>query len=263
MKTNRYYQEVLGREFSPKHLVMRLFLSFSTIFRPLLQVFTRSCFGERYFSLGGAIFIALVLFSLPFSFATIHFGSIYSFESENPTFLQTIWHNIFWYAYLVAFLYFSIQRRMEFTKSRSCFDFSKYSKASGFFDLRLMHLKLNGKTPTPRQIEVLIEPALFFLPGVLFIAIGQSFGYLLLLTSLIYSAGYYCAYRLGDDFILEQIDIYISGEEFERFFVEGLDSRETRGFRGYGRPSNPKTARKVADIINDENAVDIDFEEVD
>ena len=99
-----------------------------------------------------------------------------------------------------------------------------------------------------RKIETLLEPAFFFLLGFGLNILGQYIGFILIFCSIFYSLGYLCAYKMGDDFVMDKIDEMIMNEELESAFVNEKNADQTRGVRFYAQKPNSKSdRRKVAD----------------
>ena len=259
MKKNLYYQIMYRRGNFIKEFILGLFMGISSWLRLLLEVFIRKNMGERYFSFSSSIIVAVLLALLPFQIAEVH-----RFFSGDFSFWQVIGRNILWYLYLIAFLYHADLRRREVKRLPSVFDFARFSLSTGNIHPQFYNFSIDGTTPSVRTIETLLEPAFFFIIGLLLAIIGQSLGILLIVCSIIYSLSYVAAYHLGDNFVMDTIDEMICNEELVAAFVEGRDPSQTRGFNPYGRkPSDPEMRRRVVDdMMGGENTQDIDFEEV-
>ncbi len=262
MRSNYYYRQVFGRKNHLKEFLLTFFMSISSAPRMLLEVFIRKNFGERYFSFSLAIFTGVVLFFLPFTSNGISrmFSSGYGYggygRSDNSLW-SVITHNPLWYIYIAAFIYFCIKRRSEIKSSRSSFDFGKFSKYSGDIHPLILALRKDRPKLSVRLIETALEPALFFIAGLILVFIGQSLGWLILICSIIYSLSNSAAYYVGDNAMLDIIDKVICNEGLKDYFIEGKEADEQTGFRAYGRrPSDPENGRRAY-----ENSFD-DFDEV-
>jgi hypothetical protein len=228
--------------------------------RLLLEVFIRKNFGERYFSFSATIVMTICLFMFPIAAAksSSMFSSGYGYGGGgDSSFFYVIGHNILWYAFLAAFMYFSIQRRSEITHSKSSFDFGKFSQYSGDIHPKILELRNERPNLSIRIIETTIEPGLFFIAGIILCLLGQSLGILILVCSILYSLSNSAAYYIGDNAMLDIIDKVICNEGLKDYFMGGKEAEEQTGFRAYGRrPSDPENGKKAY-----ENSFD-DFDEV-
>ena len=254
MKKNLYYQHTLSR-YSFKEALVNLFLGLSWP-RMILEVFLRKNFGDRYFYLSTAIVVAVFLGLMPayVKFILAFFQRRYE-EFDVWAFL---FHYTTWYLFIAAFLYASFARHKEKRWLPSVFDFERYSRSSGEINPIFFQLRLAGKPADIRTVETLLEPSGFFIVSLLLILLGQRLGFLLLGCSVFYSLSYRAAYRFGDNFVMDHIDEMICNEELVAAFVDDVDSRQTRGFRFYGRrPADPDVRRKVAETFweDEEDAV--------
>jgi len=243
MKKNLYYKNVFGRRNGIKAFFYSLFISIASWPRLLLEVFTRSNMGERYFSFSSSIILTVILAIAPYAGEySRNYGSV-----EVGKFLL---HNLTWYAYLAAFMYFSIQRRKEIKTLPGVFDFKRFSLSGGVIDKRLTDLRFNGQKFNIRTLECLIEPAFFFIIGLGLLLLGQNIGYLITICSIIYSLSYCAAYDIGDNFIMDKIDEIICGEELTKDLKDDNDTSKSRGFNAYGRkPSDPELRKKTMDAM--------------
>lgn len=249
MKKNLYYHIVLSRRNVIKEFILNIFLEIASGPRLLLEVFTRTKFGERYFSFSQAIILTIVLALFPIIKSNMSGFYSYPYRREETDGILTIlWHNFTWYAYLGAFMYQCFKRREEIKREPSVFDFARFSLSTGVVNPAFYDFKINGKTPTPRQVSILLEPAIFLGFGILLAIFQQSLGYLLIFCSITYSLSWKAAFYRGDQFIMDKIDQLIANEETARSFIDGRKPEETRGFETYGkRPENTDFRRKVAE----------------
>jgi len=254
MKKNLYYRAVSGRKNSIKDMIGAFFYGLSGYPRILLEVFIRKNFGERYFTLSAASVNFIVLFFIPFFMDMIPNRGYYG--GSDTSFGDVILKNITWYLFLATYIYFCILRWKEIKKSKRIYDFTRYSLSDGTTDPRLSSIKINGKQVDNRTLETLIEPAFFFVIGVILLICVQKIGLLLILASIIYSLSYYYAYRHGDNFVLDKIDEMISIKNMYKSFVDGLNPDETDGFKTRGeRPKDAGYRRKLVEemIVDDDD----------
>ena len=255
MKRNLYYKAVFARTNYIKMAILGFFLAIASWPRLLLEVFIRKDFGERYFSLATAIILFLILSYFPmfhgfsYSYGYGGDGGFWSYVKSDPT----------WYLFLFGFLAVSIMRYLEIRNSPSVFDFAKFSLSTGIINPIFYRIKISGKRPDSRTISIFLEPAFFFIIGLILFLLKQSVGVLIMVCAVCYSLGYYGSYYVGDEFIMDTIDEMICNEELVSSFVEGKDSWQTRGFDGNrGRTVDPEMRRKMADYFTQ----DVDYEEV-
>lgn len=253
MKKNLYYHTVYGRRNVIKEFILSTFLEISSGPRLLLEVFTRTKFGERYFSFSSAIILTLILAIYPIVISNMPSFDNYAYygREESGTGIGAILSKYFtWYAYLGAFMYQCFKRREEIKREPSVFDFARFSLSTGVVNPAFLDFKINGKTPTPRQVSILLEPAIFLGFGILLAIFQQSLGYLLIFCSITYSLSWKAAFYRGDQFIMDKIDELIANEEMTESFIHGRRPEETRGFETYGRrPENTDFRRKVAETF--------------
>ncbi len=248
MKQNSYFRAVEVRRNLIKNAILDLFLGLSSYPRLALEVFLRKHFGERYFSLASTITVAVILAILPVSgsfFESLFGGHSHRSYKGGSGFWGKY---LTWYLFLVAFCYVAVRRYREVVHSPSVFDFGRYSKFHGVINGGLLRLSVLGRFFTVRQIEVWVEPGLFFLAGLLLSFFGQNLGTLWIVCSIFYSQSYAALYKKGDDFVMDTIDEMILNEELQAAFVNGQDGLKTRGVRFYSRrPGSKSDRQKLAD----------------
>lgn len=252
MKKNLYYKTMFRRHNVIKEFFYNLFFSICSGPRLLLEVFVRKNFGERYFSFSTAIVLAFILAIIP-----VFIQAAYSVTSGS-VFLRLILHFLTWYAAIAAFVYMAIKRREEIKRLPSVFDFARFSLSAGMLDNRFFDFTIKGRRFTVREIETMVEPALFFVIGFGLMILAQPIGVVIMFCAICYSVSYFATYWKGDNFIMDKIDEMILNEEYVNAFVDGMDPDDTRGVRYYGRaPVDPEVRRQLVDSI----IVDTDFVE--
>lgn len=255
-KTTSYYRTVIGRQNLLTDTFLSAFLLICSYPRLLLEVFIRKNFGERYFRFSSVITIILILGVSPFlaDYASNFTDGGDSFMNEGYSASQRRQMGIVnflmdwgsWYAFLAAFFFMSLRRAKEVSASKSIFDFGRYTLSSGEFNEKVAAIKISGKQATNRQIETLIEPAIFLIIGGVLWFLNQKVGILLTVCSVIYSFSYMAAYRLGDNFILDKIDEVICNQALAKFLHGGVSAsgENEDSFKGF---------RVMADIPKDGN----------
>lgn len=261
MEKQLSYRATIARPQVFRDHIYTWLLAFSSWPRLLLEVFTRRNFGERYFSMSSAVLAALFLAYYPFYRAAglLLFSSHrYGNYGEESSFGSTLAGNVCLYGYLIAFIVMAIQRRREVKRIPGQFDFSRYSLSTGEINPLLLNFTIGGKPLSLRTIQTLIEPGLFFFIGFLLWAIGQSLGLVLMVCAVFYSLSYRGMYRIGDNYVLDQIDKMIVNRQMVSSFVDGLDPSQTQGFQFFGnRPADPTFRRELAArMIDKDEAVE-------
>ena len=254
-----YYRTVFRRNNWFKDGILNLFLALSSWPRLMLEVFLCRNLGERYFSFSATLFITLVLALLPLGYYEFsqRIGHLNGNPGLSPNMIDFVWLFTTWYAYLVGFLYMSLQRREEIKHLPTVFDFGRFSLSSGYIHPFFLNLKIGGRPADIRTIETLLEPGCCAALGLLLVIMRQPIGSILLFCSLFYAMSYVAAYRQGDHFVMDKIDEMICNEEMVNAFVEGRDASQTRGVSFYGRrPADPDTRRKLVDTFIDDDTVE-------
>lgn len=133
------------------------------------------------------------------------------------------------------------------------FNFERYSLSAGIIHPKFYEISAFGVKGNRRMIEVFLEPALFFLIGVVLWIIGQWLGILLVYASLWYRSSYIHAYAVGDHFVMDKIDEMICNEELKRNFVDDLPQKETRGFTTLGyKPADIEKRKQLFKMMTEE-----------
>lgn len=245
MKKQLYFASTFGRSNPFKNVLLGIFTIMASMPRAILECFTRSGFGRRYFSFGWCIIYAAFLALVP-----ILKESVPVFQQEEKTGWDFMFHNLSWYAFLLLFLYKSYGHYEALKLPPSIFDFSKYSYSIGVLNKRFLNLKWNGKSLDFRFIETIVEPAFFLVIGLGLMILGQDLGMLLFVSSLFYSGSRFLAYAEGDKMVLDMIDKIIIAEEYSKAFVQDLGAEKTRGFSIPSRRlASEEQRQKVADMM--------------
>lgn len=248
MKKNLYYRNVFQRKNKLKENFLLLFWGLASYPRLILEVFLRKNMGRRYYTLASAITVWVILFIIPFL----------SRDAFYRDFWENINHHKLWYLFWVAFIIFAIIKYKEVKTIEHQFDFDHFSLSTGekfdfFYDL-----KFNGKTFSPRQIEIFIEPLPVFILGIIFLLAGQlHIGLLFAISAFFYSQSYAAAYMLSDNFILDKIDEIICNQGLNDTFVH--DEPAKNGFEYNGiKPKSEEWRRKIYEqMFEDEDATEV------
>ena len=243
MKKNLYYKNHFGRKNVIKEFFLSLAYSFASIARMPLEIFTRRNFGERYFS-----FAQIVVFTVFMALIPLGYIKAQEFAFSGMGVATIIAKFTTWYLFLAAVLRASLQRKQEIKRLPSVFDFARFSLSTGVLLPIIRDIKINGKKQKMRTVEILVEPSVFLVAGLVLALFAQPIGYFIIICSILYSLSYVMAYHIGDNYIMDIIYNIICAVELEDVFVNDKSSKDSRGFQSYGRkPSDPDMRRKVAD----------------
>ncbi|MCB0711329.1 MAG: hypothetical protein KDD67_03260 [Ignavibacteriae bacterium] len=243
-------------------MILGVFELFASPGRALIEVFIRKNFGERYFRLSTVIGTFLFFAMLPFwSYILLGFFSLVSplpgsmrGELDAVYAQENIWMKFLGlYIYLVFFLWKGIQHYKAMKDRPSALEVPRFSYYSGNKLPFFWNLEIGGRKGDPRIIECWLEPAPFFIGGIVLTLIGQALGPVLVFSSIVYSVSYYVAYRESDNNIMDMIDLKIINEELENTFLYDKDEQETRGYRFLGRkPNDPEMRKALFDMMTEE-----------
>lgn len=250
MKKNFYFKEIVKRQNLLRDFVLSFFLSLSSYPRLLIEVFIRKDFGERYFRLSSAITVFVIVASLPL--LSRFFTEDYSEEGET-SFLTG---SLTLYIYLCAFMFFSIKRHMETRRNPSVFDLEKYSLYNGTIHPFFNDLKIANKSVPTRLIETVLEPAPFFIAGVILSLLHQQLGGLLIFCSVFYSLSQVAQYERGDNYVMDMLDQMILNKGLEDAFVNDVSPEENMCIRPLGRkPADREMRRRLLSNMMEEEEV--------
>ncbi|RYE47099.1 MAG: hypothetical protein EOP48_21615 [Sphingobacteriales bacterium] len=234
------YMDVMSTRSNPvKAFIYGLFSGLVSLPRICIEPFSRTEFGERYFSFSTCCIYAFVLgmFPLVFLYAASHDAYI------DFTIGDLFLHYTTWYVYLIWFMQKCIGHWKEIKQNGSTFDFERYSKSSGEINDFLYEINYKGKYFTTRQIQTMIEPGLFFLIGLGLTLMTQWIGIVILISSVCYSVSYFESYRRGDNYVLDFIDHQIANEETVNLLIKDAPKKTTRGFEIMARKPADRTLR--------------------
>jgi len=265
MKKNLYYRNVLKRRTATVSFFEALPAWFGSTARLMLEVFIRRNFGERYFRFHSVVYISIFMAILPF-FEKWSYGLLTSLDRsglidiDRPDRDASIWsHYIAWYVYIAGFLYMGFKHRRDLKRNPSTFDFTRYSLYTG--DRNPLFFKINlpgGRETDTRIVECFIEPAFFFLIGVVLVLLQQRLGSVMLFCSISYAVSYVVDYRFGDHYILDKIDEMIVNKELAKDLMEDSPEDNTSRFQFIGRrPATMEGRKQLLAILTDDDAVEV------
>jgi hypothetical protein len=231
-----YYQSLFGRNVIDT-TVIPAFLKLVCLPKLFLEVFTRRKMGERYFSKSMAVLIAILLYFLPQLLMPL-------FHWRDTTTYYT-----FYMAYVIMAAYCFVEVKRE----PSVFDFARFSLDPGKCLPFFKRIKIFGKTPTQRTIDVWLEPLFCFGVGFLLLLLHQNMtGVLIVFCSLCYFVSNYSFALRGDHFIMDQIDLIICNQDLTETMMQNLDV-SPRGMPFSAKKPSTKELREnlVAAFIDD------------
>ncbi len=215
----------------------------------MVHVFTRKNMGERYYTLAASLTFFIIL-SAPFIFKK----EMYYLDDLSNFF------NWFSILFLLAFLYFSIKRRLEFERHSHEFDPEKFSKYKGD---RVVYKWAEDKFAKNNTILKIIksqfiyknfESLLFIIVGLLFFIFPFSrlVGLLCLVSGLLDLEKTHVQYAQGRHYVLDQYDNLIVSREFKEAFVDNKDPKDSKylDLAHLPRSKNRQINERLADMIN-------------
>lgn len=245
MARKSYYQTMFRRRNVIKEALLNFALGLSSWPRMLIEILIRRNFGQRYFSASGAVTLAVMLAIMPIFLI----GSI-RYRTGGSEYDILFGKFLTWYLYVVAFMYSASQRHEEVKRLIDEYNFDRFTLFTGIIHDRFWKFEFNGKRYDKRQIEIILEPGLFFFIGLGLCLAGQAIGYVLVISSLFYSFSYAAAYHDGENFILDKNDERICSRELVNTFTEDLDPQNSKGFNFYvRRPADPEARRQMAEMF--------------
>jgi hypothetical protein len=252
MEKNLYFRTTVRRKNLFADFFQNFFMFLSSWPKLALEVFVRKNFGQRYCTLSSVLTVAALLFLYPIvsdklpplfsgGYGYGHHGSFFSRYAS-------------WYLFLIAFLAVSAVRLWEIKSNPSVYDLGRCSTYAGDINTAFFNIRPFGKNLSYKTIETFMEPVAFFLIGYVLKAFGQNVGMLLMVCSVFYSLGYRVAYKKSDDFIMDQLDEMMYGEEMEDAFVDD-NYNNAKGVRFYGtKPSDKELRRKLSERFVDQDS---------
>lgn len=228
--------------------LIHLFVALMGIPMKLLEVFFKKKMGERYFSFGGSMFIAILLAVTPF----------YLPDARYLSFKETIINYWGWFLFLIAFCYFSFLRYREIRRPVGQFDFTKYSRSSGISHDFFYKIKLNGKVPSIRRVDMYYEPVAALLVGLVLFLIGQeAIGVLIAFCAVCYCLNWAHAYKMGDDLVLDWIDETIVNRDTSETVHTGRPTASGFQFLGELPASDEMRSGLAKHLIGDEEPSEV------
>jgi hypothetical protein len=237
-----FYRSVFKRGSYLKSWFLTLATFLTSYPRMMIEVFIRRNFGCRYFNYISVITLAVLLYIIPYNLVDTQV-----FGSNAFAVIQANWA---WYAFIGAFLTFGTMRWLEIRQAPSTFNFSKFTQYMGDVSPLKDMLGVNL-----RVYEIVVEPAMFFIIGMVFHWMGQSLGMLLILASILYSCSYMAAYMSGDDAIMDMIDEVLFNQNIKGILMEDNQPVKANGvqLRGNMPASKPMRQSLLNSIAGEED----------
>lgn len=241
MEKNLYYRSVVLRRNVMKSFFMDVFEGIASYPRIVLETFTRTGFGHRYYLISTAMTAAFIMAIVP---PILYKGA----RAAAPAFgveIQGFWTlYTTWYAFLGAVIVLAWKQHIAIRRDPCSFDFSMVSTFAGEVHPAILSFKIAGKFASPYKVATLIEPAIFFIPGVVFFLIGQPIGWLLILTALAYRFSYVAAFARGDEFLWNKSDEAHFNEQLRNTFIYDIQGRQANGVQYLIRKPSSKAVRE-------------------
>lgn len=263
MKNHNYSSFIEpGKKFSAYGIATTAF----TLAQHFIYAFTRRNLGERRFSFDLSIFICVVLAIIPIvmgpeihKYSILNSGNWRDLKKLNHfSYASFIFEHISWYIYLGFFIFNAYKRKLEIDRLPSVFELARHTRSKGEIDDRITSLKWMGRPFTIREIEILVEPGLFLIVGILLIICHQLIGYVIVIFSLICSLSSKVERVLADHKIMDIMDGIMSAEETEGIVVDLKQPKDTRGVSFPGKlPKDRDMRKKVVNYIQDEDVVTV------
>jgi len=232
MKQNIYYTQNFGRLGTRKlsQFVVALLIGPKII----LDVFMRRKMGERYFTLMGAAVMGLILFMA---------GSWADKMGMAPRGGMTSF-----YVFFVLYAIMSVVRYLEIRRAPSVFDFARFSLSSGIPYDFFFNIKITGKRPTLRTVEIFYEPLFCLIVGFIIGFLGQALvAIVIIICSIAYFLHNQLDATLGDHFVMDKIDEIICNQDMSQTFVQDkeMSDRQVPFFS-----KKPKTAELRQEFVD-------------
>lgn len=241
MKKNIYYSSVYGRmELNKK--VIGLIITLLAFPKIVLDVFLRKNMGERYYSLFVAVIVGIGMYAIFYTQAKMNM--------DDPS--------TFSYIFLAGYAIMSVARYLEIRREPSVFDFAKFSLSTGLSYPFFKHIKLFGKSPTQRRIDVYYEPLLCLLVGLLItVTVDPMVGIVVIFCAISYYLHNMFAAMMGDHFVMDKIDEIICNQELSETFVQDKEV-SPRQVPFFGRKPSSEQLRKAFadDVLNTDVGVE-------
>jgi len=203
----------MRRNYTVRNTMRRKNIFFDKLFRPvkglsryarlMLECIIRKNFGYRYYSFASCLTVLafLILFPIFWEKAASWYANLlgeFYYDQVRGSLFIAYWS---WYAFAALFLLCAIRRLREVSRPVPEFDSSEFSLSMGQIHEMFYRIKLFGKEPSPRRIEIIYEPAFFLLIGIVLSLLNQPVGPLLIVSSVLYSFSYIDAYKGGDELV--------------------------------------------------------------
>lgn len=235
-----YYQSLFGRNVINTKIIPQI-LEFICYPKLIIETFTRRRMGERYYSKLWAVLLGILLFFLPKWAVRIH---------HSPGLGS-------YYLFLAGYVIMTVVCFVEIRRAPSVFDFARFSLDPGKSLPLFNRIKIFGKTPSQRMIDVYLEPLSCIGIGLVMILLSQYLtGIVILFCSVCHFLSNYMFALRGDHFIMDHIDRDLCNRDLTQTFIQDKDISSS-GVPFYGKKPTTKELREnlAASLIDDyENA---------
>ena len=244
-KRYAYYQTLYGRNVLNSQ-VLPAFIIWLCLPKIVVEVFVRRRMGERYFSLVWAIVAGVILYMLPKYMQQIYGHSV----------------GFFYYVFLTGYAIMTVVSFIEILRAPSVFDLARFSLDTGEALPFFHRIKILGKTPTQRTIDVYLEPLFCFLIGAVisFIFRQPLTGLVIMFCSLCHFVSSLAFAIRGDHATMDIIDGIIFNEGVTETFAQDKEV-SSKGVTFYPqKPSSAELRGKLGDFLTGRRDPDDDDE---
>lgn len=231
-----YYQSLFGRNVINTKVIPPL-LAFVCFPKLILEVFTRRRMGERYFSKTWAVVLGIILLLLPRLASKAH---------PNPGLFS-------YYLFVAGYVIMTAVCFIEIKRAPSVFDFARFGLDPGQSLSFFKRIRIFGKTPTQRMIDVWLEPLFCFAIGFVLLLLSQYLtAIVILFSALCYFISNYSFALRGDHFIMAKIDEILCNQDLTQTFIQNKDM-SPRGVPFYAqKPSTRELRENLAAAMFDD-----------
>ena len=221
-------------------IIFKLFMSFSSYPKLILEVFVRRQMGHRYFNTASFLSVLAILSFLPDWWHTL-FASSRGWrhsQDQGEGF-------VLWYVFVIAYFVFGIMRVVEINRRLKARNYDIMTLSGGRSLDFFANLKVFGKYLTPPQIAIFAEPLPFFLGGLLLHLFGEHIGTVLMFCSICCAFAKAGEYKVGNDFFWDILD-KIKYAKYLKNLTAGKPSKS-----GINLPLDPSITPEMRKDISD------------
>jgi len=238
-KKNIFVEIHQGRVNIVGAFILSIFMLFASHASAIVEVFLRSKFGERYITLAQSIGLSIFL--------------LFAYEWIDD--YADLSGRLFYYAFVLVYLGFSIRHRLEIRKYGTAYDFKRFSLSDGelaSFWSSVIGKKIAGIKVKTYHVHVFLEPAMPFFAGVFFLIFpfSRAVGVVLTFCGFIYSIRNFVKAQMGRNWVLDTIDKQLSNEMSYDIFMERKPKKDTKGvYLPVDLPDDENTRKSLYNMV--------------